>query len=151
MEPNEEVLDSPTGWVAQHIRAYVESGGAKGQRYNGYDALLLTTRGRKSGKLRRTALFYGRDADRYVLVASNGGSPHHPLWYLNLLAEPRVTVQAGTEIFSGIARPATAEEKPALWQMMISIFPLYAGYQKKAKREIPIIIVERLDAPDATA
>ena len=73
-EQNDEILDSPTGWVAKHIRTYVESGGAKGHKDSGYDSLLLTTRGRKSGKLRRTALFYGRDGDCYVLVASNGGS-----------------------------------------------------------------------------
>src|SRR3954452_11253535 len=131
-EKNEEVLDSPTGWVAKHIRTYVESGGTQGQKFSGLDSLLLTTRGRKSGKLRRTALFYGRDDDRYILVASNGGSQHHPLWYLNLLEEPKVEVQVGSDTFSALARPATEEEKPSLWQMMVKIFPLYEGYQKKA-------------------
>ena len=144
-EQNEEILDSPTGWVAKHIRAYVESGGAKGYKYNGYDTLLLTTRGRKTGKLRHTALIYGRDGDRYVLVASNGGTLHNPLWYLNLLEEPQVQVQVGKDIFSARARPATAEEKPALWQMMVRIFSQYEGYQRKAKRDIPVIIVERID------
>lgn len=148
---NEEILDSPTGWVARHIRTYVESGGAQGQKYYGHDALLLTTRGRKSGKLRRTALYYGRDADRYLLVASNGGNARHPLWYLNLLEEPQVTLQVGTDSFSGVARPATAAEKPALWQMMVAIFPQYAAYQKKARRDIPVVIVERQDGPTSTA
>ena len=119
-EQNEEVLDSPTGWVAKHIRTYVESGGEKVQ-YMGRATLLLTTRGRKSGKLRRTALFFGRDGDRYVLVASNGGRAHHPLWYLNLLEEPRVRLQVGTETFNARARPSTAEERPALWRMMVGI------------------------------
>ena len=150
-EQDEEILDSPTGWVARHIRTYVESGGAQGQQYYGHAALLLTTRGRKSGKLHRTPLYYGRDAERYVLVASNGGAAHHPLWYLNLLEEPQVTVQVGTDRFTGRARPATAAEKPALWQLMVGIFPQYAAYQTKARRDIPVVIVERLDGPDAPA
>ncbi len=64
-----------------------------------------------------------------LLVASNGGSQHNPLWYLNLLEEPKVEVQVGTDIFSALARPATEEEKPSLWQMMVKIFPQYEGYQ----------------------
>jgi deazaflavin-dependent oxidoreductase (nitroreductase family) len=147
-ERDEEVLDSPTEWVAKHIRTYVESGGAKGQRFNGYDSLLLITRGRKTGKLRRTALFYGRDGDRYVLVASNGGKAHNPLWYLNLLEEPRVELQVGADTFSAQARPATDEEKPALWQRMVKIFPQYEAYQKKTRRDIPVVIVERIGEPD---
>ncbi len=146
---NEEVLDSPTGWVAKHIRTYVDSGGAKGHSFSGHDSLLLTTRGRMTGKLRRTALFYGRDADRYVLVASNGGNARNPLWYLNLLEEPRVELQVGKDTFSARACPATEQEKPALWQMMAAIFPQYEAYQKKAKRDIPVVIVERIEEPDS--
>ncbi|HEX9990602.1 MAG TPA: nitroreductase family deazaflavin-dependent oxidoreductase [Chloroflexia bacterium] len=142
----QEVQDSPVGWVANHIRTYVESEGAQ-SRYFGHDVLLLTTRGRKSGKLRRTALFYGRDGDRYVLAASNGGNPHNPYWYLNLLEEPKVELQVGKDIFSALARPATEEEKPALWRLMVAIFPQYEVYQKKAKRDIPVVIVERINDP----
>ena len=146
-EQHEEILDSPTEWVAKHIRAYVESGGEKGHKYSGKDALLLTTRGRKTGKLRRTALYYGRDGDRYVIVASNGGAARNPNWYLNLLEEPRVEVQVGKAIFGALARPATHEEKPMLWQMMVSIFPMYEGFQKKTKRDIPVVVIERIDEP----
>jgi deazaflavin-dependent oxidoreductase (nitroreductase family) len=146
MEQTEEVLDSPVGWVAQHIHTYVESSGEQGQRFHGIDTLLLTTRGRKSGKLRRTALIYGCDGERYVLVASNGGAPRHPLWYLNLLEEPQVTVQVGAESFNARARPATTEEKPALWQLMAEIFPQYEVYQRKTKRDIPVVIVERIES-----
>ena len=141
IEKNEELLDSPTAWVAKHIRTYVESGGAAGHKFSGRDSLLLTTRGRKTGKLRRTALFYGRDGDRYVLVASNGGSAQHPLWYLNLLEEPRVEVQVGKEVFRAQARPATEEEKPALWQMMVAILPQYESFQRKTRRDIPVVIL----------
>ena len=140
---DEEVVDSPSGWVAKHIRTYVESGGTEGQKYAGRDLLLLTTRGRKSGKLRRTALYYGLDDGRYILVASNGGDPRHPMWYLNLLEEPNVTVQVGPKVFGAVARRATEEEKPRLWQLMVDIFPQYAAYQKKATREIPVVVVER--------
>jgi deazaflavin-dependent oxidoreductase (nitroreductase family) len=148
---DEEIIDSPAGWVARHIRTYVESGGTEGQQYAGRNLLLLTTRGRKSGKLRRTALYYGVDKGRYILVASNGGDPKHPLWYLNLLEEPQVEVQVGPEVFSAVARPATEEEKPALWQMMVDMFPNYAGYQKKATREIPVVVVERTQEAKGTA
>jgi hypothetical protein len=95
MASSDEVFDNPTGWVRQHVRRYVESDGEKGHRFNGHDALLLTTRGRRSGKLRRTALYYGEDAGRYVLVASDGGKPRDPAWYLNLVAHPEVDVQVG--------------------------------------------------------
>jgi deazaflavin-dependent oxidoreductase (nitroreductase family) len=150
-EQSEEVLDSPTGWVARHIRTYVESGGAKGQKFTGRDSLLLTTRGRKTGKLRRTALFYGRDGDRYIVVASNGGQARHPLWYLNLLDEPRVEIQVGPDCFHGLARPATEEEKPALWQTMVKVFPQYQAYQNKTRRDIPVIIVEMVREPESTS
>ena len=78
------VTDSPTGWVAKHVRKYVESDGKKGHRWSGVDTLLLTTRGRSTGKLRRTALIYGEDRGRYIVVASNGGAKTHPHWYQNL-------------------------------------------------------------------
>ncbi|MDQ3248313.1 MAG: nitroreductase family deazaflavin-dependent oxidoreductase [Chloroflexota bacterium] len=141
---DEEILDSPTGWVAKHIRRYVESNGKQGHLYQGMPTLLLTTRGRKSGKLRRTALIYGQDANRYLLVASNGGAPDHPAWYLNLVAQPDVTVQVGAEVFQAQARTASHEEKPALWQQMVAIFPQYKTYQAKAGRDIPVVIVERV-------
>ncbi len=132
--------------MAKHIDSYVKSGGQKGHTWNGVPTLLLTTRGRKSGQLRRTALIYGQDTGRYLLVASLGGSPKHPLWYLNLLEHPEVELQVGEEIFAGRARTATAEEKPRLWQLMAAIFPQYDSYQKKTSREIPVVIVERLDS-----
>ncbi|NUW31767.1 nitroreductase family deazaflavin-dependent oxidoreductase [Nonomuraea sp. SMC257] len=140
----QEVIDSPTGWVADHIRTYVESGGEQGHLFQGLPTLLLTTRGRKSGALRRTALIYGQDGDRHLLVASNGGDARHPAWYLNLIAHPEVGLQVGAEKFDARARVATAEEKAPLWRLMASIFPTYDDYQAKADREIPLVILERL-------
>lgn len=145
MEPTEDVLDSPTEWVARHIRGYVECDGKKGHRFYGNNTLLLTTRGRRSGRLRRTALIYGRHGDAYVVVASNGGSPTHPLWYLNLVADPRVYVQVGARTFTARARTAAGKERPQLWQMMIKLFGEYARYQKKTEREIPVVVLDPAD------
>ncbi|MEH1099354.1 nitroreductase family deazaflavin-dependent oxidoreductase [Micromonospora sp. CPCC 205561] len=139
----ETIADSPVEWVSSHVRRYVATDGADGGKYHGYDALLITTRGRRSGTLRRTALLYGRDGDRYLLVASNGGSARHPNWYLNLCADPQVEVQVGAETFRGTARTATAEERPRLWQAMTEVFPTYARYQEGTDREIPVVVVER--------
>ena len=144
MSPPEEVKDSPTGWVASHIRRYVDSDGDNGHEWRpGVYTLLLTTRGRRSGKLRRTALIYGRDGDRYLVVASIGGAAKHPAWYLNLVEHPEVEVQVGPERFTARARTATVEEKPRLWSLMAGIWPSYDGYQKKTGRDIPVVILER--------
>ena len=139
----EDVHDNPTGWITRHIRSYVESDGARGHRYYGHDALLITTRGRRSGKLRRTALYYGRDGDRYVLVASDGGKPTHPGWFHNVVANPAVVVQVGDDTFGAVARPAGAAERPRLWELMVGHFPKYAEYERKAGREVPVVVVAR--------
>ena len=139
----EEVFDNPTDWVAKHIKEYVESDGRNGHEWRGCSTLLVTTRGRKSGKLRRTALIYGEDDGRYFIVASYGGAKHHPDWYLNLVAEPDVGVQVAADRFTAKARTATASEKPRLWKLMASIYPPYDDYQRKTDREIPVVILER--------
>jgi deazaflavin-dependent oxidoreductase (nitroreductase family) len=144
MAAHEEIFDNPTAWVARHIHTYVESDGKKGHRFYGHDALLLTTRGRRSGKLRRTALYYGEDGGRYVLVASDGGAPHDPAWCLNLVAHPAVVVQVRGETFAALAHRASPDERPRLWELMTAIFPKYAAYQRKAGREIPVVVVERV-------
>jgi deazaflavin-dependent oxidoreductase (nitroreductase family) len=145
MPPKDPIVDSPTGWVKSHINEYVESDGQKGHRWRGYPTLLLTTRGRKTGKLRRTALIYGEDKGRYLVVASNGGAEKHPLWYLNLLENPEVQVQVRDEKFTARARPANAREKPRLWKLMNEVYPTYEKYQErasKADRLIPVVILE---------
>jgi deazaflavin-dependent oxidoreductase (nitroreductase family) len=141
----ERVHDSPTGWVNRHVREYVDSDGKKGHRWSGVDTLLLTTRGRRTGKLRRTALIYGRDGDRYLVVASYGGRPDHPLWYRNLVADPDVEVQIREERFLARARTASADEKPPLWKTMAAMWPDYDKYQAKTSRDIPVVILERSD------
>jgi deazaflavin-dependent oxidoreductase (nitroreductase family) len=143
MKPKEKVYDSPTGWVARHVRGYVETDGRNGHRWSGVSTLLLTTRGRKTGKLRRTPLIYGEDRDRYLVVGSKGGAKTHPSWYLNLVEDPEVHVQVGADKFPARARPATAREKPRLWKLMTSIWPEYDRYQARTDREIPVVILER--------
>jgi len=142
MASQEPIFDSPTGWVQKHIQDYIESDGVKGHQWRGLPTLLLTTRGRKSGLLRRTALIYGQDGATYLLVASNGGATTHPLWYLNLVTTPSVELQVGANTFTAVARTATPEEKAHLWPLMTTIFPQYTTYQAKAKRDIPLVIVE---------
>jgi deazaflavin-dependent oxidoreductase (nitroreductase family) len=138
-----EVFDNPTGWVARHIRRYVESGGARGHTFNGNAALLLTTRGRRTGRLRRTALYYGRDGERYVLVATAVHGGGNPSWYLNLVHNPAVVVQVRSEIFAAIATPASASERPRLWTLMVEAVPKYLDYAERAARELAVVVLER--------
>lgn len=109
---------------------------------SGAQLLLLTTQGSKSGLWRRTVLIYGEHAGAYLLVASQGGAPEHPSWYVNLVNNPEVQLRVNERTFRAIARTATAEEKPALWDAMVAIWPAYADYQKKTDRDIPLVIVE---------
>ncbi|MEV8532889.1 nitroreductase/quinone reductase family protein [Streptomyces sp. NPDC051211] len=134
----EPVLDSPAPWVAEHIRRFEETGGVPRP---GVDDLLLTTRGRTSGVLRRTALAYVRDGGAYVLTASNGGSDRHPAWYLNLLADPRAVLQVGRSTFPATARPATAAEAARLWPRVVASMPSYAAYRTATTREIPLLLL----------
>lgn len=142
MPDHEPVLDSPTGWVREHIQRYLETDGQSGHEWRGVPTLLLTTRGRKTGQLRRTALIYGRDGDNYVIVASRGGSPNHPSWYLNLSADPEVEVQVNAEKFTARAHTASPQEKDRLWPLMASIWPDYEKYQTKTDRVIPVVVLE---------
>ena len=133
-------------WQQQHRKTYEESNGAKGHIWRGVPTLLLTTVGRHSGQLYTTPLIYGRDGDKYLVVASNGGNAKHPTWYLNLADQPIVRVQVESDKFIGRAITATPEQKPALWETMCAIWPDYNSYQKKTKRDIPVIVIERVAA-----
>lgn len=144
MSLDQPPIESPQGWVAAHVRRYVETNGEDGHMWRGVPTLLLTTIGRRSGQPRRLALIYGTDGDRYVIVASKGGAPEHPEWYLNLLAHPEVNVQVLGDIFRANARTATAEEREVLWPKLAEIWPDYNTYQTKTDREIPLVILERI-------
>jgi deazaflavin-dependent oxidoreductase (nitroreductase family) len=135
-------IDSPTPWVAEQISAYVATNGKEPNFRNGTPLLLLTVKGRKSGLWQRTALICGEVDGKYLIVASMGGAPTHPLWYLNLLDNPEVHVQVGERTFTALARTATPEEKPALWDAMVAIYSEYADYQQNTEREIPVVILD---------
>jgi deazaflavin-dependent oxidoreductase (nitroreductase family) len=128
----------------EHVRRYQETGGEVGHIWNGVPALLLTTTGRRTGEQRTTPLIYGRDGENYVIVASKGGAPQHPAWYLNLSAEPEVGVQVRDDRFRARARTAEPEERRRLWQQMAEIWPGYDEYATKTDREIPVVVLERL-------
>jgi deazaflavin-dependent oxidoreductase (nitroreductase family) len=137
-----EVTDSPVDWVADHTRRYLETGGEEGHEWRpGVPTLLLTTTGRKSGVKRRTALIYGRDNADYVIVASKGGTPDHPAWYLNLEADPEVEIQVLDSVLPATARTVTGEERERLWALMRQIWPAYDEYQTKTDREIPVVVL----------
>ncbi len=137
-----EVTDSPVDWVAEHTQRYLDSGGEDGHEWRpGVPTLLLTTTGRKSGTKRRTALIYGRDNADYVVVASKGGSPEQPAWYLNLEADPEVEIQVFDEVLPVLARTVGGEERERLWALMRQIWPAYDEYQTKTDREIPVVVL----------
>jgi deazaflavin-dependent oxidoreductase (nitroreductase family) len=128
---------------AEHVKRYVETDGAEGHDWQGASVLILTTTGRHSGEERSTPLIYGRHGDDYLVVASKGGAPAHPAWYLNLVEHPEVTLQVRGERFKTRARDATPEEQPELWKIMTSRWPAYDDYQRKTDREIPVVVLER--------
>jgi deazaflavin-dependent oxidoreductase (nitroreductase family) len=127
----------------EHVDRYRETGGDEGHDWQGTKTLLLTTTGRRSGEPREHALIYGRHGDDYLVVASKGGAPQHPAWYLNLDANPDVEVQVGDERFRATARTATPEEKPELWRIMAAEWPAYDEYQTKTDRDIPVVVLSR--------
>ncbi|AVH94698.1 MULTISPECIES: nitroreductase family deazaflavin-dependent oxidoreductase [Streptomyces] len=146
MDGQDEVLDSSTGWVATHVRRYLASDGASGHIWYGKPTLVLTTRGRTSGALRRTGLIYGEDGGNFVVVGSNGGSDRNPQWYLNLLADPRARIQVAADVHEVVAREAEGEERDRLWDAMVAIFPQYKSYRKKTERRIPVVVLEPRDS-----
>jgi deazaflavin-dependent oxidoreductase (nitroreductase family) len=138
----ETPIDPATRWVADHVRLYAQSNGTHGHIWRpGVPTLLLTTRGKKTGQARRTALIYATDGDSYVVVASYGGSPTHPDWYLNLEADPEVVVQVGARRFRARAARDTPQNRPRLWGLMTAVWPDYDGYAHKTTREIPLVVL----------
>jgi deazaflavin-dependent oxidoreductase (nitroreductase family) len=125
-----------------HQAAYRATGGIIGHRLGRLTCLLLTTRGAKSGLARTLPLVYGRDGRHLVLVASKGGAPAHPAWYVNLKAHPEVVVQVGSKNLWMNARTATPAERPRLWKLMTRQYAGYDAYQERTDREIPIVILE---------
>jgi deazaflavin-dependent oxidoreductase (nitroreductase family) len=126
----------------EHVRRYLETGGEVGYLWNGAPTLLLTTRGRKSGQWRTTPMIFTRVGDRIVVIASNGGAPSHPAWFLNLEATPDVWVQIRTERFPVIARIADSPERERLWAEAVKGWH-FNRYEERTTRRIPVVILER--------
>jgi deazaflavin-dependent oxidoreductase (nitroreductase family) len=142
------VSDSPDRSVAEHVERYLASAGRDGYLEGGVPNLILTTVGRRTGVPRRTALFFGEDDDRYVLVASGSAvSARHPQWYLNVEAHPDVHVQVRAETFLARADTATGPERQRLWSMMTTLAPIYHRYEALTPREIPVVVLSRLPQP----
>jgi deazaflavin-dependent oxidoreductase (nitroreductase family) len=141
--------DLPT-WIKDHIVRYLATDGADGYLWDAsigggkglVPTLLLTTTGRKSGRVLTLPLIFGRSGQNYVVVASKGGAPAHPAWYLNLQANPEVQVQVKAEKFTARAHTADAAERATLWPMMVDIYGPYAQYQTKTDRQIPVVVLE---------
>jgi deazaflavin-dependent oxidoreductase (nitroreductase family) len=128
----------------EHVRRYRETAGEVGHKWKrGSKILLLTTKGRKSGKPRTKPLIYEQDRDRYVIVASKGGAPKHPDWYRNLEKEPYVELQVLDDVFPARARTAEGEERERLWKLVNQQWPDYDSYQTRTEREIPVVVLER--------
>ena len=128
-----------------HSSVYRRSDGRLWGTMFGGPVLLLNTTGRKSGQRRSTPLLYVRDGEDFVLIASNGGAPRHPAWYLNLMATPEATVEVGDRELRVRAMEVGGEEKARLWQKMVEMYPSYDDYQKKTKREIPLLVMRPRD------
>lgn len=141
-----EYVPSPTEWVRQQVEDYESSGGQRGNtlRDTGLPVVIVTTRGNKSGVLRKTPLMRVEHEGEYALVASRGGAPTHPVWYHNLKSDPRaVTVQDGPQPFDAEVREVTGDERAAWWERAVAAFPPYAEYQAKTEREIPVFVASR--------
>jgi deazaflavin-dependent oxidoreductase (nitroreductase family) len=138
-------------WIKNHIDRYIATDGADGYLWDAtlgggkgmIATLLLTTVGRKSGRELTLPLIFGTSGPDYVVVASKGGAPEHPAWYLNLEANPTVKVQVKADKFTARAHTANAKERAALWPMMVDIYAPYTHYQQKTDRQIPVVVLKR--------
>ncbi|MEV4338992.1 nitroreductase family deazaflavin-dependent oxidoreductase [Streptomyces sp. NPDC049590] len=142
-----EYEPSPEQWVRDQVELYESSGGTKGTtlRDTGLPVIVLTTRGAKSGKLRKTPLMRVEHEGRYAVVASLGGAPKHPVWYYNVKADPHVELQDGPVKRDMRAREVTGAEKADWWERAVAAYPSYADYQEKTSREIPVFVLEPVD------
>lgn len=142
-----EYEPSPAQWVRDQVELYETSGGKEGTTMRGMPVVILTTRGAKSGKIRKSPLMRVEHDGTYAVVASLGGAPRHPVWFHNLVADPRVELQDGPVRRDMTAREITGAEKALWWGRAVEAFPDYDEYQKKTDRQIPVFVLE----PAATA
>ena len=140
-----EYIPSPRDWVAAQVELYEGSGGTDGLtlRDTGLPVIIVTNRGRKTGAVRKTPLMRAVDGNAYILVASQGGAPKHPLWYHNLKADSNVEIRDGSQVFSMRVREETdSTERQRLWKIAVDAYPPYQDYQEKTNRVIPVFLAE---------
>lgn len=137
-----EYEPSPSEWVRDQVEKYESSGGTEGTTMRDLPVIILTTRGAKSGKIRKTPLMRVEHNGVYAVVASKGGAPEHPVWYYNLIADPRAELQDGPVRQDMNVREVTGDEKAVWWERAVEAFPDYADYQKKTDRQIPVFVLE---------
>jgi len=137
-----EYEPSPWGPIADQVATYEGSGGTEGLDLEGQPCVILTTKGRKTGKLRKSPLMRVEHEGRYAVVASMGGAPQHPVWYLNLVANPDVTLQDGPVVHDLRAREVTGDEKAEWWARAREVWPPYDDYQAGTDRVIPLVVLE---------
>jgi deazaflavin-dependent oxidoreductase (nitroreductase family) len=126
----------------EHVRVYEETDGERGYDWRGTNILLLTTTGRSSGQARTTPLIHRTDGDRYVVVASKGGTPEHPAWFTNMQADPEAQIQVRGDRIPVRMTVAQGDERARLWGKMTEVWPDYDDYAKKTDREIPVVVLE---------
>ncbi len=138
-----EYQPSPTEWVAKQVELYESTDGREGNLMRGMPVVLVTHKGRHSGAIRKTPLMRVADGDTYLLIASIGGAPKHPVWYYNLVADPNITVRDGAKVQEMRARLVTdAAERARLWPIAVAAFPNYAEYEMRTTRVIPVFVAE---------
>ena len=140
-----EYIPSTRGWVAEQVELYEGSGGTDGLTLRDTDlpVIIVTNRGWKTGAIRKTPLMTVVDGNRYILVASMGGAPKHPLWYHNLKTEPNVEIRDGTDVYSMRVREVgDPVERQRLWHIAVDAYPPYQEYQEKTDRIIPVFLAE---------
>ncbi|MFE0131020.1 nitroreductase family deazaflavin-dependent oxidoreductase [Streptomyces sp. NPDC059037] len=139
-----EYVPSPAQWIRDQVELYESSDGAQGATLwdTGLPVVILTTRGAKTGKIRKIPLMRVEHEGRYAAVASKGGFPRHPVWYFNLKSDPHVELQDGSVRQDMTAREITGDEKAEWWERAVAAYPTYAEYQEKAGRVIPVFVLE---------
>src|SRR5437867_275307 len=140
-----KVMGDRQDWNAGIIEEFRANQGKVGGMFEGTPILLVHHTGARTDKVRVNPLAYQADGDRLVVVASKGGAPTNPDWFHNLKANPRATVEVGTEKFDVMAKVAEGEERERLWARQKELMPGFAEYEKKTTRQIPVIILERVD------
>jgi deazaflavin-dependent oxidoreductase (nitroreductase family) len=141
-----EYAPSTAGWARKQAERYEASDGAEANDLRGRPVIILTSVGAKTGKLRKTALMRVEHAGDYAVVASMGGAPKHPVWYYNLKANPHVELQDGGSKRDYLAREVSGDEKTVWWARAVDTWPDYAKYQTKTDRQIPVFVLEPMDA-----